>query len=265
MSSPAAAHAGERYELTRELADQWGRLLWEEFLGRFEVEWDGATVLDFGCGAGYAPMYLVQRAGVAEAHGIDLHPVWEAMSDGFRPQLLPGVRLHAGDVLAVQPLQRLRFDAIVSSGTVSLLTPSHLMRVLHWFHDHLKPGGHCLIQTRTYAHHDGAELSQQAPPFAHLLFGARELEAFLKRTAAAAPPYVNPSCATTYLAQFARAGFSVERVERLRDGIDERLLREHSAKLQWLDPEELRTSGLSVHLRRPVMPELSIVDRHAQP
>jgi hypothetical protein len=52
-------------------------------------------------------------------------------------------------------------------------------------------------------------------------------------------------------------------VQRLRDGIDENFLQEHSAKLRWLDPQELRTSGLHVQLRRPIMPDLSIVDQDA--
>lgn len=264
MSASPAAGAEERYRLTRELAEQWGQLLWDEFLGRFELEWEGSTVLDFGCGAGYTPMYLLERAGVAEAHGVDVHPVWEAMADGFHPQMLPGIRLHCGDVLELGELQRLRFDVIVSSETVSLLEPTRLMRVLHWFHDHLKPGGHCLIQTRTFAHHDGAGLGQRAAPLAHLLFGERELRAFLGRTASDTPRYANPSCAATYLVQFVRAGFTIERVERLQDGIDEPLLSEHAAKLRWIDPEELRTSGLAVHLRRPVMPELSLVDRDVE-
>lgn len=264
MSASPAAGAEERYRLTRELAEQWGQLLWDDFLGRFELEWEGSTVLDFGCGAGYTPMYLLERAGVAEAHGVDLHPVWEAMADGFRPDMLPGIRLHCGDVLELGELQRLRFDVIVSSETVSMLEPTRLMRVLHWFYDHLKPGGHCLIQTRTFAHHDAAGLGARAAPLAHLLFGEREIRAFLGRAASDTPRYANPSCAATYLVQFARAGFTIERVERLQDGVDEPLLIEHAAKLRWIDPEELRTSGLTVHLRRPVMPELSLVDRDVE-
>jgi cyclopropane fatty-acyl-phospholipid synthase-like methyltransferase len=264
MSASPAAGADERYRLTRQLAEQWGQLVWDEFLGRFELPWEGSTVLDFGCGAGYTPMYLIERAGAAEAHGVDLHPVWEAMADGFRPQMLPGIRLHCGDVLELSELQRQRFDVIVSNETVSLLEPTYLMRVLHWFYDHLKPGGHCLIQTRTFAHHDGAGLGERGAPMAHLLFGEREIRAFLGRTASETTHYANPSCAATYLAQFARAGFVIERAERLRDGVDERLLLEHQAKLRWIDPEELRTSGLAVHLRRPVMPELSLADRRAQ-
>ena len=264
MSASPAAGAEERYRLTRELAEQWGRLVWDEFLGRFEVEWEGSIVLDFGCGAGYTPMYLVERAGVAEAHGVDLHPVWEAMADGFRPEMLPGIRLHAGDVLDVSALQRLRFDVIVSSETLSLLKPTYLMRVLHWFYDHLKPGGHCLIQTRTFAHQDGIGLGERSAPLAHLLFSEREIRAFLGRAASDHEHYANPSSAATYLLQFIRAGFAIERVERLRDGIDEQLLQEHAAKLRWIDPEELGTSGLAVDLTRPLMPELSLVDRDVE-
>lgn len=220
-------------------------------------------MLDFGCAWGYVPKYLVERAGVNEAHGVDVHPVWEAMVDGFRPDSVPGVHLHAGDVLKLPALQRLHFDVILTIGTVFLLEPSRLMGVLHWFYDHLKPGGHCLIQTRTYAHYDGADLGERAPHFAHLLFGEREIRAFLHGSGAAPPRYVNPSCAATYLAQFARAGFSIEKADRLSDGVDEALLGEHAAKLRWVAPAELRTSGLAAQLQRPRTQDLSILDRGA--
>lgn len=253
---------GQRQKLTRDWGERWARLLWEEFLGRLEIDWIGKTVLDFGCAAGYLPVHLVEQAGVAEAHGVDLHPMWE-MVDGFRADAVPGVQLHAGDVLEIPKLQGVHFDLIVSIGTAFLLEPSLLMRVLNWFFDHLKPGGRCLIATRTFAHYDGADLGLNAPRFSHLLFGQDEIREYLESTGAPPARYVNPSCAATYLVQFVRAGFVIDSVRRLRDGIDEGFLSEHRAKLHWIDPQELHTSGLELILRRPLMPDLSIVDQHA--
>lgn len=257
----ASYHSAQRHKLTREWGDRWAGLLWEEFLGRQQVDWEGAHVLDFGCAWGYMPKYLVEHAGVAEAHGIDLHPMWEAMTDGFRPDAVPGVHLHAGELTEQAALAPLRFDVIVSLGTLFLLKPTELMDVLHWFHDHLKPGGLCLFQTRVYPHYNGADLGERAPAFAHLLFGEQEIAEFLRTSGAGPARYVNPSTAATYLVQFARAGFAIEHVERLYDGLDEQLFSEHAAKLRWIDPDELRTSGLAVRLARPSLPDLSIVDR----
>jgi hypothetical protein len=264
MSASPTVHEGQRYKLTREWGDQWARSIWDEFLDRVEISWSGSAVLDFGCAWGYLPKFLVEHAGVLDAHGVDKHPTWEAMIDGFRPDELTGVHLHAGDVREVPALQRLHFDTIVSIGTLFLLEPTELMATLHWFYDHLKPGGSCLLHTRTYTHRDGADLGVRAPGFAQLLFSERDIDAYLERSGAAPARLINHACAATYLAQYARAGFVVERVERLHDGIDEQLLAEHHAKLQWLDPDELRTSGLVAHLRRPLMPELSVLDRDAR-
>jgi SAM-dependent methyltransferase len=264
MTVSETLDSGQRHKLTREWGDEWARGLWDEVLGRFEISWQGTTVLDFGCAWGYVTKFLVEHAGVAHAHGVDLHPMWEGMTDGYRPYDVAGVHLHAGDVRELPALQRLHFDTIVSLGTVFLLEPTQLMNTLHWFYDHLKPGGSCVLQTRTYSHYDGADLGSRAPRFAHLLFSERDIAAHLDRAGSPPARLVNASCAATYLVQFARAGFAIERVNRTRDGIDEALIEEHAAKLQWLDPEELRTSGLEVHLRRPSMSDLSVLDRDAR-
>jgi SAM-dependent methyltransferase len=258
-----SSNATQRGKLTREWGDRWAALLWDEFLGRFEINWTGSTVLDFGCAAGYMTKHLVEQAGVREAHGVDVHPMWEAMIDGFRPDAVKGVHLHCGDALELPQLQHLHFDVIVSSGTLFLFAPTRLMSVLHWFYDHLKPGGHCLLQTRTYTSYNGADLGERAPEFAQLLFAKREIQGFLERAGAAQARYVNPSCASTYLAQFCRAGFAIKRVDREHERVDEDLFEEHAAKLKWLDANELRTSGLTVQLQRPLMPDLSVVDRDA--
>ncbi len=95
------------------------------------------------------------------------------------------------------------------------------------------------------------------------MFGLPEIVEFLDRAGGTSPRYVNPSSAATYLVQFARAGFVIDRVERMHDGVDEELIGEHHAKLRWLDPDELRTTGLSARLRRPLVPNLASVDGDA--
>ncbi len=196
-------------------------------------------------------------------HGVEEHPVWESVPDGWRPDDRRNVHLHSGELLELPALQRLRFDVIVSIDKLFLLEPTKLMCTLYWFWDHLKPGGRCLIATPTFAHPDGADLGDRAPRFSHLLFSGRDIADFLERTSRASPRYVNPSCAATYLVQFARAGFVIESADRVSADVDEDFIAEHHAKLSWLDPVELRTSGLRVTLRRPLVPVLSVVDGDA--
>ncbi len=74
---------------THAWGDEWARSLWDDFLHRADVEWKGATVLDFGCHGGSLSVFLAEQTGAEAVHGVEERPVWESLDDGWRPEASP--------------------------------------------------------------------------------------------------------------------------------------------------------------------------------
>lgn len=241
------------------LTGPWGvlqaREIWDNFLSRFDVDWDGKTVLDVGCSWGYVGMHLLADRGVAVVHGVDPVPAWEKLQDGTRPEETEGLHLHQGDARTVKALQEERFDVVISSGTLMLVAPTELHDLLAWALDHLRPGGDCLIDTRTFLSPIGGDLQETvAAPLPHLLFSRRVVSEHLERRGKPPARYTNPLCAATYLMLFHRVGFEFVGADRLINEAREPAYEEFADKLAPYDPAELRTARLQAHLRRPRAP-----------
>jgi cyclopropane fatty-acyl-phospholipid synthase-like methyltransferase len=256
------------WEPPEKLTTAWGESmaerLWDGFLSRQPVEWPGARVLDFGCSWGYLPRFLRERQGVAEAYGVDIHPLWDQMSDGARPAETPGVHLYAGDVIEIPELQDVSFDVVLSIGTLNLIPPTQLHAIMDWFYDRLEPSGVCLLRVRTFLSHIGGDLQRPdfersatvggvglATPLPHLLFPARVVKDHFAEQGWNPPHYMNPSCAASYLMLFRRAGFEILAAERQPSPLDPSVYQEHVGKLEVYDSLELRTADLLARLRKP--------------
>lgn len=240
----------------RKLAPEWGAdtalELWNGVLDHFDVEWNRARVLDVGASWGYLLRHLLDQRGIASAVGVDPRAPWRRLGD---QSLIGDLTLHEGEVDTVEELQDARFDVIVSTGTLMLLTPTRQLETLHWMRDHLEPGGHCVIATRTYLSHYGADQQQHlSSPLPHLVFGAPAIDALLARRGAAPLRYMNPSCAATYLMLFRRAGFDIVDVRRTSNIALEAARERFPERLVFFNDQELETSELHVHLRRPAGP-----------
>lgn len=245
-------------KLTQAWGDDTAQRLWNSFMARHDIDWQGKSFFDFGCSWGYLGKYLIEHQGVAQAWGVDVDPQWTQMRDGFDPLSVPGMHLHAGDVLEIAELQEQRFDVIWSSGTLMLIPPTGAHEILRWFFDHLNVGGSCLLNVRTFLSQYGGDLqSYLRTPLPHLLFDKRSLDRYLVAVGKPRSRYMNPSCAATWLMQFRRVGFEIVHAERSPNQIDESVYERHADKLSTYEPSELRTSILNVRLRKPPPADLS--------
>ncbi|MBC6981686.1 bifunctional 2-polyprenyl-6-hydroxyphenol methylase/3-demethylubiquinol 3-O-methyltransferase UbiG [Caulobacter sp. 17J80-11] len=253
--SPARPLVANDEKRTRAWGMDVARSLWKTY-AQFDIPWRGARTLDFGCHWGYLPVLLREEVGVAEAHGVDLTPYWTSMSDGFDPASVDGVRLFSGDVLSHPGLQDQTYDVVTTSGTLMTLDAVLVEKVVAWMYDRLAPGGHAVLQTRTYMSPAGADLHRRvSQPYPHLLFSERVLN---QHFAARGEPPVRamlPYCAATWLMLFRCAGFDLVRVEGYgKAGFPAELDAEHGARVAAYDRRELETGLITVHARKPVRP-----------
>ena len=240
------------WKFTADWGDDYAGQLWDSVLEPAELAWAGATVLDLGCHWGYVLKHLLEARGIREGHGVDIEAHWIDMEDGSDPTLIPGLHLHQGRLGEIAALDDACFDVAVTMGTIFLMRPTELHRALAWIYDHLRPGGHLLVNTRTYFAHNGADLDGVlSTPLAHLLFTPHEVDAHLAARALRPARYMNPSSATTYLMQFRRVGFELRDVRRQASRIDPEILERFADKLEIYDREELLTGMITAYLRRP--------------
>lgn len=231
----------------------WGRqtaeTLWRAYAAMSDL-FPGNRLLDFGCAWGYLGWLALER-GCTEVVGVDLNAHWERVADASLVQR-PGLRLHAGDLLALEELQREEFDLIVSSGTLFLLDSEYLDRLLGWFYDHLRPGGEALLRTRCMTAASFNDLgSRLSVPGAQLLFSRRDIDAVLVEKGYKQPKSHLSYTGASWIFACHGAGFDVVNVRRFsnQDVVD--IARQHPAKLRHIDPVELATGEILIHLRKP--------------
>ena len=231
-------------KLTIEWGDKQAKALWDGFWSVFEVEWNGKSVLDFGCLWGHFPKFLLEEKGVREAIGIDIYPKWEGVSE-WDYHSMNGLQLHAGDLTEIVEIQESEFDIITTSGTMFLLNPSKQEEVLTWMYDHLKPGGSLLVQTRTFFSYNGGDLHDVTSiPYPHVIFSERIIN---KLTYSRKLILMS---ATGNLMLFHRSGFDIKEVRRYR-GIDEDFFEKNQEKLWFYSKRDLGTGDIYVHLVKP--------------
>jgi cyclopropane fatty-acyl-phospholipid synthase-like methyltransferase len=150
-----------------------------------------ATVLDLGCGAGVpVTRWLAERAAIT---GVDLSAAQLALA----ARRVPGVRLIKADMTAVA-FPPASFDAVSALWSIIHVPRAEQSALVERIHDWLRPGGRFLA---TWAVHDweGWEADWEG-------WGA--------------PMWWSTHDAATSLALLERAGFAIERAERLT-GADE--------------------------------------------
>lgn len=231
-------------KLTLEWGDTQANALWDSIFSNFEIEWEGKSVLDFGCLWGYFPKLLLEEKGVREAVGIDILPKWEGVSE-WDYRSMANLQLHAGDLVEIAEIQEMKFDIITTHGTIFLLNPSKQEEVLTWMYEHLKPGGSLLVQTRTFFAYNGGDLQNvTSTPNAHVIFSDRIINKVARFRK------LSPISATGYLMLFHRSGFEIKEVRR-SGGIDESFFKEHQEKLWFYSKRDLGTGDIITHLMKP--------------
>ena len=210
-----------------------------------ELTWKNADILDIGCHWGYLQRLLCEKENVKSAYGVDSVPRWE--DSGFEPED-PRLKLFCGDVTKLPELQSLKFDIIVSSGTLMTVPMRTLDLITSWIYDHLNDSGSALIRVRTYLSYCGGDLVDLGKcdvHYGHLLFGKPVLKEFLGQE----PRQMIPFSASSWGMYFFRQGFEIVNVVRHSNSYQENLV-PHADKLQYYDEQELGTGEVSFHLRR---------------
>ena len=143
------------------------------------------------------------------------------------------------------------YDMVIIDDVLYTLPPTGVHDALRWVRDHLRPGGGCLIATRTYLGADGGALGARLrTPYAHLAFARDVIEDYYAEQGWPAAPNPNTMCRASYLVLLRRVGLVIEEVQ-----VDDEEPRVFADKLQWYDQAELRASGLRARVRRPTEDE----------
>ena len=245
---PEQPRESHKYTVTwgRDTAEQ----LWDNY-SSMGVNFTGKRLLDFGCAWGYLCLLALDR-GCSHVVGVDIHPHWEKLDDKA-VLARKGLSLIAGDLLTLDSLQGERFDVVVSSGTLFLLNSEYLDRVLQWFYDHLNPGGEALLRTRCITAKSFNDLgSRLTVPGAQLLFSRRALDGVLMKKGYRNPKSHVGYIGSTWIMACRAAGFDVMKVKRHSNSDVVRTAAAHYAKTRWLDPAEVATGEISLHLRKPL-------------
>jgi len=229
--------------------------LWKHTFSRFEIDWTGKKVLDFGCLWGYLSKFLVENKEVSEAYGVDILPIWEHMSDVWDYKSIPNLHLLAGNIVELEELQDMKFDIFTSAGTMFLLSPSTLEEVLIWMYNHLHPGGSAVFRTRTFFSHMGGDLHNDTKvPLPHLLFPRHIIDDFLQEASGFPSGYMSPMSSASYLMLFHRVGFEIIDVVKFSSGVkDKDVYSMFQDKLWFYNKDELNTGEIIVHLKKPIV------------
>lgn len=237
------------YKLNVEWGEKQALRLWNT-LHVFNLDWKGKTILDFGCSWGYLDKFLIEQQGVATSYGVDIDPIWKLMDATVYTE--PKLKLFSGNILEIPDIQDITFDIIVTSGTLMLIPPTTQYNILKWFYEHLKPGGYCIIGTRSYLSQNGGDLQWEIKtPLPHLLFSRKIIEDYLTSKNKPISRYMSPLCAASYLTLYHRVGFNLFEARRVYNSLDESVYQQFSDKLGFYDPQELRTTELITLLHKP--------------
>jgi hypothetical protein len=151
------------------------------------------------------------------------------------------------------------YDLAVVGDVLYRLSPSVVHDLFRWVRDHLRPGGDCLVETRTFFDPDGAGLgSQLRTPYAHLAFARDVIEEYYGERGWPAPPPSNAMCRATYCVLFRRAGLSIAEIQT-----DFGRPEQFEEKLQWYDPDELAVARFRAWLKRPADVSEALSELHA--
>lgn len=252
MNRTTAEHIKDAQKRTLAWGEKRAANTWSNTLSRYPIDWRGMVTLDFGCSWGYLARFVLTEQNVEESYGVDIHPMWEEMTDNSSPADTDHLHLYAGSILDIPEVQGVQFDIIYSLGTLFLLEPSHLKDVIQWFYDHLKPGGHALLRTRTFLSAIGGDIHHNLKSSAtHLLYPRSAYDTFFTRHGLPLSRPINPSCGATYLMLYQRCGFDILQVRRHSNPIPEHLFEAYRDRLDLYDPTELATSDITALLQKP--------------
>jgi hypothetical protein len=223
--------------------------LWSSYVD-MGVSFSGKRLLDFGCAWGYLCLLALDR-GTTSAVGVDLFPAWERLADRGLVER-PGLQLRSGHLDAIEDIQGNEFDLIVSSGTLFLLDSQYLERTLAWFYDHLVPGGEALLRTRCVTAKSFNDLGTRLNVVgAQLLFSRKDVNAVLHEKGYKEPKSHLPYTGSSWIFSCRGAGFDVVNVRRFSNGEVERTAASHRSKTRFVEPSELATGEIMMHLRKP--------------
>jgi hypothetical protein len=224
--------------------------LWNSYTG-MGVDFTNTRLLDFGCAWGYFCRLALER-GCSLAVGVDIQAHWARVEDQAYLDH-PGLRLHDGDILSLDALAQDTFDVIVSSGTLFLLDSEYLDKVLAWFFEHLAPGGEALLRTRCMTAKSYNDLGTRLNvPGAQLLFSRRIIDDVLTRKGHAELKSHLSYTGATWILACRGAGFEVVDVKRHSNDDVVRMAAGHRSKTRFIEPLELKTGEIMMHLRKPI-------------
>lgn len=238
--------------------DEWGErqaeALWRNLFEQYEPVVDGACVLDLGCSWGYMLKYLADRFNPALLVGTDVAPLWEEQPWWRSHGEL--VRFHHGDLAEIGGLEDGTFDLILCTSVLQYMTPEGVEANLARAFDMLRPGGEMLLRTRVFTSYIGGDLHADIElPCAHLFYGEREVERYLREERGKAPRYLNWLTASSYFAMFVRAGFEVLQSRRRMNKLEPAMVERVSKTFPWIAPDELFCAEVEARLVRPYEPE----------
>jgi SAM-dependent methyltransferase len=192
-------------------------------LAAFDVQWQGRSVLLIAADAHSLAERLRADHGPAAVDALDTPTAIDA------------------------GLEQRSYDIALVGDVLHELPPSAVHDAFRWIRDHLRPGGLCLVQTRTYLAPDGAGLGERLhTPYAHLAFARDAIQEYYEANGWGPPPPSNCMCRATYFVMFRRAGLEIEDVE-----VESREPQLFADKLHSYDQDELRAAGFRALLRRP--------------
>jgi SAM-dependent methyltransferase len=193
-----------------------------ELLDAFAIQWRGLSVLAIAAEADR----LAERLRSEGTAAVDTVGATEQLTADHDPR---------------------SYDMVIVDDVLYTLPPTAVHDALRWVHDHLRPGGGCLIATRTYLGADGGGLGVRLQtPYAHLAFARDVIDGYYAEHGWQAPPHPNIMCRATYLILLRRVGLVIEEVQ-----IDDEAPQLFADKLQWYDQAELRAGALRAWVRRP--------------
>lgn len=213
-----------------------------------DVAWRGQDTLLIGCQSAYALRHLVQHAGVASAHGIDMQ-LYGNEIDEHRPEGCEKIFLHEGEVTTAHALQELTFDVMLSCDSLMMLSFPMLEANTRWMLDHLREGGSALIRVTTILSHaaSGYRAENDAhSPYRHLLF----TQPVLEEASHASFPLIIPYCTATWGMHFFQYGFEVVNMVRQANPFPE-IRTKNKHKLRHYAAQEIATDCVLLHVRKP--------------
>lgn len=193
-----------------------------ELLEEFGIDWNDRLVLVIAPGAAGLAELLRSDGGVADVDALE------------SPEGIGG------------ELEERIYDVVVVGDVLYECSADTVHGAFRWIRDHLRPGGECLVQTRTWLGPDGGGLgSHVRTPYAHLAFARDAVEEYFETNGWDLPTARNRMCRATYFVLFRRAGLEIEEVQ-----VEENEPQAFLDKLQVYDSSERSAAGFRARLRR---------------